>query len=395
MMGIVHDALRRDLARAIDALSGEPASDQTADRHAAIGEQVSWMMQFLHAHHRGEDAWLWPMVRERVPAAGRLLDQMEADHAVVDPLIDACDSAAQRYRDSSHEDARRDLAEALDQLRDALLPHLGREEDAAMPVVSAALTDAEWRAIDQEHFVKPKSLTQLAREGHWLLDGLDAERRELLVRQVPPIPRFVLLHGFARRYRQWAIACWGRPTGTSGRKAYGPAAPLPRSIPLSGRVEAVVEAPLDAVWRVVSDVTRIGEWSHECRRGQWLGRAKTPAPGARFRGTNRASLWTWRRINEIVRVDAPHTIAWRTIPTVRYRDSSEWQIALEPVDGKTRIVQTYRVVQASAVVAKLYAILIPSHRGRTSALTDDLRRLGALAAADARTAAATVQVTGQ
>jgi hemerythrin-like domain-containing protein len=322
MMGIVHDGLRRDLARAIDALSMEPTSGPEGDRQAAIGEQVGWMMQFLHAHHRGEDAWLWPLVRERVPEAGRLLDQMEADHAVVDPLVDACDSAAQSYRDSSSDDARRDLQEALVRLCDALLPHLRREEDEAMPLVSVALSDAEWHAIDQEHFVKPKSLTQLAREGHWLLDGLDAERREVLVRQVPPIPRFVLLHGFARHYRRGATACWGPQAGTPGRKAYGPAAPLPRSIPRSGRAEAVVVAPVDAVWRVVSDVTRIGEWSHECCRGQWLDRATRPAPGVRFRGTNRVGLWTWSRTNEIVRAEAPHAVAWRTIPTLRYRDST-------------------------------------------------------------------------
>jgi hemerythrin-like domain-containing protein len=390
MMGIVHDALRRDLARAIDALSTESASRGDSSRRAAIGEQVSWMMDFLHAHHRGEDAWVWPLVRERVPQAGPLLDQMEADHAVVDPLIDGCDEAARCYRAGRSDAERQALLDALECLSDALLPHLRREEDEAMPVVSVALTDAEWRAIDQEHFVKPKSLTQLAREGHWLLDGLDPERRELLVRQVPPLPRFVLLHGFARRYRRRAIACWGPPpvAGTARRTAYRPAAAPPRSIPRSARVETIVDAPTDAVWRVLSDVTRTGQWSHECRRVRWLDQATTAAPGARFRGTNKAGPWTWSRTNEIVLADAPHAIAWRTIPTLRYPDSSEWRIALEAVDGKTRIVQTYQVLRTSPVLTKLYAILIASHRGRSSELTEDLRRLGELAAADARASSA-------
>lgn len=383
MMGIVHDGLRRDLGRAINALSADQALRPEGDRRVAIGEQVSWMMDFLHAHHRGEDAGIWPILRERAPRAGQLLDEMEADHAVIDPLIDACEGAAHRYRDSSSDDARRGLQEDLVRLREALLPHLRREEDEAMPLASVTLTDAEWHAIDQEHFVKPKSLSQLAREGHWLLDGLDAERREILVRQVPPIPRFVLLHGFARRYRRRAIACWGPQAGNQGQRAYGPAAPLPRSIPQSGRAEAVVDAPVDAVWRVVSDVTRIGEWSHECRRVEWLGGATKAVPGVRFRGTNQSGPWTWSRTNEIVLAAAPHNIAWRTIPTLRYRDSSEWHIALQAVDSKTRIVQTYRVLWASPMLAKLYAILVPSHRGRGSELTDDLHRLGELAAAGA------------
>jgi len=33
----------------------------------------------------------------------------------------------------------------------------------------------------------------------------------------------------------------------------------------------VIEAPPEAVWSVISDVTRVGEWSGECRRGEWIG----------------------------------------------------------------------------------------------------------------------------
>jgi uncharacterized protein YndB with AHSA1/START domain len=382
MMGIVHDALRRDLARAIEALSAAPTSRPPGNRRTALGEQVLWMMAFLHAHHRGEDAWLWPLVRERAPHAAPLLDAMQADHALVDPLIDSCERAAQRYLDGCADAEREALAQALIRLRDALLPHLRREQDEVMPIASVAITDAEWHAIDQEHFVKPKSMTDLAREGHWLLDGLDAERREVLLRQVPVVPRFLLLHGFARRYRRRATACWGppkaedRPHGT----AYGPAAALPRTVPRTGRVEAVVDAPVEAVWSVVSDVTRTSEWSHECRHVEWLTDAHEPAQGARFRGTNKAGPWTWRRTSEILTVDPPRKLAWRTIPTLRYRDSTEWQIALHALDGRTRIIQSYHVLRASRVFGRLYATLIASHRGRGTELTEDLRRLGELAA---------------
>ena len=75
---------------------------------------------------------------------------------------------------------------------------------------------------------------------------------------------------------------------------------------------------------------------------------------------------------------------WRTVPTLRFPDSSEWRIGLETVDGGTRITQSFQVLRAPAVLAALYAILVPAHRGRTSGLTDDLRRLGELAAEDMR-----------
>jgi hypothetical protein len=45
-------------------------------------------------------------------------------------------------------------------------------------------------------------------EGHWLLDGIDAEGYQVVVHTVPAVPRFILLHGFARAYRRRAQARW-------------------------------------------------------------------------------------------------------------------------------------------------------------------------------------------
>jgi hypothetical protein len=88
------------------------------------------------------------------------------------------------------------------------LPHLDREVDEAMPVVSSSITHAEWRAIEQRYNIKPKSLPQLGMEGHWLLDGIDPEGYDVVVATVPSIARFVLVHGFARAYRRRAHARW-------------------------------------------------------------------------------------------------------------------------------------------------------------------------------------------
>ena len=380
MMGIVHDALRRDLARAIAALAAP--SHPHAARRVAIAEHVQWMMGFLHAHHHGEDAGLWPLVRERDPRAAPLLDVMEADHALVDPLVDACTTAARRYADGASDEARRTLLASLSDLAELLLPHLQREEDEVMPLVSIAITPDEWHAVDRRYYLAAKSLAELGFEGHWLLDGLDAERSQVVVHQVPPLQRFVLVHGFARRYRRRATACWGpapRSAGGAHSRPYGPAAPSPRTIPRTGMVETLVAAPIDAVWEVVSDVTRVGEWSHECHRVEWLDGATRAVPGARFRGTNKAGPWTWSRTNEVMVAEELRALVWRTVPTLLFPDSSEWRIELGPAEGGTRINQSYEVVRAPALLAHLYAIVVPSHRDRRAGLSDDLRRLGELA----------------
>jgi hypothetical protein len=378
-MAIVHDALRRDLARATAALSTAPCP--TGAQRAAIGAHISWMMAFLHAHHEGEDAGLWPRVRELDPRAGQILDTLADDHHRIAPLIDECDRAARDYAATTDDEARVALLAAIARLEDVLLPHLHREENDVMPLVSVVMGDAELRAIDDEYFVKPKSVSQLAVEGHWLLDGLDAERTRVVLRKVSAMKRFVLVHGFRRRYQRQAAACWGPVT--TDRRPYGPAPDLPRRIPRTGEVETVVAAPIDAVWRVVTDVTRVGEWSHECRRVEWIDGATRAVPGARFRGSNKAGVFRWNRVNEVLVADAPHTFAWQTVSTLRFPDSTRWQFRLEAVDGGTRITQSYELVRSPAVLAWIYSMMIPAHRERSSGLTDDLRRIGEVAEHDA------------
>jgi hypothetical protein len=144
-------------------------------------------------------------------------------------------------------------------------------------------------------------------------------------------------------------------------------------------VDVEVDAAVQDVWSVVSDVTRVGEWSHECRSAEWMSGATLAAPGVRFRGRNRARGLAWSRTCEIVAVEEPHEIVWRTVPSWLYPDSTEWSIRLQASARGTRITQTFRVVRAPWFLDRLYAQLIPGHRDRDARLADDLARIGAVA----------------
>jgi uncharacterized protein YndB with AHSA1/START domain len=161
-----------------------------------------------------------------------------------------------------------------------------------------------------------------------------------------------------------------------------------RRVPRACRVEVVAAAPIESVWRVIADVTRTGEWSHERHYVTWLGGATAAAPGARFRGRNRSGWLRWGRRCEVLAVDAPRQLSWRTIPTVLFVDSSDWRIGLEPADAGTRIVQTFQLTKFPRWWEWMVARANPPHLDRSAALTEDLRRLGAVAAADARGAQA-------
>jgi hypothetical protein len=145
-------------------------------------------------------------------------------------------------------------------------------------------------------------------------------------------------------------------------------------------VEAHADTTPDQVWAVVADVTRTGEWSHECAVVELLDGATHVAPGARFRGRNRIGRRRWSRVNEVLSVDAPRELAWRTVPTRRFPDSTVWRIRVEadPAGG-TRVVQSYEVVKLNPVVDRLLYLVTPTHRDRRPALAADMQRLCELA----------------
>lgn len=366
MMRIVHDALRRDLERARIVLVGTDPPPGARQR-AALARHLRWMTAFLDAHHRSEDEGLYPVVRQRAPEAVDLLDAMAADHEAVAAAVARLDREADAYGESGEAGP---LVEALDGVTAILLPHLRREEDEAMPVVSAVVTNAEWSDIEQRHNLDGKSPAQLGREGHWLIDEADPADRARVLGLVPPVPRVLLRYGFGPAYGRYQRAWW-----------------CPRRrIPHQGSVAVVVPVGIDQVWEVVRDPTRVGQWSHECVDGQWVSGATEARPGARFRGRNRQRLFRWGRLCEVVRIQ-PHELVWRTVPTCLYPDSTEWALRLAPADGEqgpggTRIEQTFQVVKGTWL-EPLYALAVPAHRQRLTALKRDLERLGAVAAREA------------
>ncbi|MGA8209850.1 MAG: hemerythrin domain-containing protein [Nocardioidaceae bacterium] len=212
-MGIVHSALRRDLERTRVALTSAPYPDGA--RRRAIGDHLLAIMRFLHEHHSGEDAGLWPVVLAKDPSAAPLLASLEADHERIAPAITALEQAAAGYRTGTTDRAA--VLDAVGVLREVLLPHLEREETEGMPLVSATLTQADWDTYEQKTVLKAKTFVELGDEGQWALDGLGEADRAVMLGLVPAVPRFVLQHGFARRYRRKRDLLWGD----------GPAARIP------------------------------------------------------------------------------------------------------------------------------------------------------------------------
>lgn len=134
----------------------------------------------------------------------------------------------------------------------------------------------------------------------------------------------------------------------------------------------------EAVWAVISDVRRVGEWSGECRGCDWVGGADAPVSGARFRGRNRRGGFRWARLNEVVLADRPHRLVWRTVAQAPYLDSTEWQVSLVPDGTGTRVSESFEVLKMSRLMERMLWLAMPAHRDRTADLLADLSRLKAV-----------------
>ena len=157
------------------------------------------------------------------------------------------------------------------------------------------------------------------------------------------------------------------------------------TIPRHASVDVVVDAPPTAVWEVVGDPRRTGEWSHECLEVTFVDGATAPHVGTRFRGHNQVGKSRWSRTCEIVGFEPGREISWRTIPSPLHNDSTIWTISVEPEGAdRSRITQRYQVTKLGPLMDRFFYQFVPVHRDRREALTADLTRVGEVARDRAR-----------
>jgi hemerythrin-like domain-containing protein len=202
-MYAMHNALRRDLEHIAKITAG--IDD---DPRQILATAAGWAIfkKALHVHHSAEDDALWPAMRQAL--AGRpddlaLLEAMEAEHAAIDPLIEAID-ATLADRDSGPER----VGDRTDALAGALSGHLKHEENEALPLIEVTVTPQQWEHFGEVH--RSRIGPDAPRLIPWLLDGAD---EQTVVRMLALLPEPV-----RTAYRdQWqpAYAALDRWNGTA------------------------------------------------------------------------------------------------------------------------------------------------------------------------------------
>src|SRR5260370_14785456 len=179
MMFAIHDALRRELVQ-VTRIARVP--DDNPGR--VLGAGVGWELfkKFLTGHHTTEDDVLWPALRAQgagQPDRLALANALEAEHAVIEPLLIAIDAAA---ADPDYGYQR--LGDITDELTVKLTGHLTHEENDGLALIDASLTQQQWQHFAHTHGARLGG--DAAMYMPWLLSGASPQTLDAVLGNFPP-----------------------------------------------------------------------------------------------------------------------------------------------------------------------------------------------------------------
>jgi len=143
-------------------------------------------------------------------------------------------------------------------------------------------------------------------------------------------------------------------------------------------VERDIAAPPEKVWALISDITRMGEWSPEARNGEWIKGATAPAVDARFKGRNARGKRSWSTDCRVTECEpgSKFTFAVHSGPLA----VSDWAYTITPTATGSHVVESW--TDTRGFIIRTLGRLVTGVADRTSHNRDGMEQtLAALAAA--------------
>jgi hypothetical protein len=141
---------------------------------------------------------------------------------------------------------------------------------------------------------------------------------------------------------------------------------------MEGQATIHINAPCDTVFALVSDVTRMGEWSPETVGATWVDGATGPGVGVKFRGTNKLGPFKWSTTPTITEFEPGKLFAFDAGGTV-------WCYSFTDANGGTSVTESFRI---NSTLSKLYT-LPPRRNMLIRGMQETLERIKAAAEATA------------
>lgn len=186
-MYAVHRVFRDTLGAAPQLVGSIRAGD--AARVDQIANYYDNVLFFLESHHDGEEAIVFPRLRERCPDEGAFLDSLVNEHEVALGLLSTARSSLAAWPGAGGDAAAQAaVADSLEALRAQLEPHLDREETQALPLCAEVIKPEEWGQLPGH------ALAGYQGDKVWLILGLIRQRmtevqRTRMLENMPPPAR--------------------------------------------------------------------------------------------------------------------------------------------------------------------------------------------------------------
>jgi Polyketide cyclase / dehydrase and lipid transport len=148
---------------------------------------------------------------------------------------------------------------------------------------------------------------------------------------------------------------------------------------MRGSVTVQMAAKPSVVWDLVSDVTRIGEFSPETFEARWTRGSTGPEVGAYFKGHVKRNgvgpiYWTLCRVTEC---ETERDFGF--VVEAAGQEVNHWRYQLREVAGGTEVTESFELAPAGYL--RLYWALLGRLRGRTNerGMRQTLERIKAIA----------------
>ena len=126
----------------------------------------------------------------------QLLQEMQDEHAGLDELLERVEVAMREQAS--------DLPEHIRALAGSLEGHLAHEEDQALPLIQAVLTNADWGGF-KTAMARAQGIRGASVYVPWVIDGQpEADQRRFLAKMPPPL-RLINRLSWSARYRRLGL----------------------------------------------------------------------------------------------------------------------------------------------------------------------------------------------
>ena len=203
MNGLIHNAVRRDLARLAAALDPWPDGDRA--RAGRLERAFANLRRELTHHHEGEDAHVWPFLAG-TGVQKDLLAEMEAEHAAMSAALAETATALGTLTRTGAGAAAVAARSSMARTREVVVDHLDHEEQELEPLLAGHEGTAEWKAVTNQ--LRHRSPGDAGSFFAWLTDDISDGDRAALKATVPVPLTFVLSRAFGRRYTREIAPAW-------------------------------------------------------------------------------------------------------------------------------------------------------------------------------------------